>query len=102
MTAAQRDLLLAVVHQYLGRMPDELAAVRAERFSGSAPAALHFAWAGGTERDQPHYYRVQGPRLLIEYDNTQNGANHVHSVLRDPAGDFGADLLAQDRQGRGR
>jgi hypothetical protein len=100
MTAAQRDLLLAVVHQYLDRLPEELAAVRAERIA--PPEGLHFAWAGGTKPGQPHYYRVQGPRLLIEYDNTQNGANHVHSVLRDPVGDFGADLLGQDGRGRDR
>jgi Protein of unknown function (DUF3500) len=95
MTPAQRELLLVLVHQYLGRLPDEVAAVRAERIA--APAAdLHFAWAGGAEPGEPHYYRVQGDRLLIEYDNTQNRVNHVHSVLRDPVGDFGADLLAGD------
>ncbi len=73
--------------------------MRAERVAGSA-AALHFAWAGGGERGEPHYYRVQGSRLLIEYDNTQNRVNHIHSVLRDPVGDFGADLLAEDLQAR--
>jgi hypothetical protein len=95
MTAAQRALLLALVRQYLGRLPDEVAAVRAEPVAAGL-AALHFAWAGGTGPGQGHYYRVQGPRLVIEYDNTQDGANHVHSVLRDPVGDFGADLLARD------
>jgi hypothetical protein len=95
MTPAQRRLLLALVRQYLDRLPDEVAAIRAERAAVPA-AALHFAWAGGGETGQPHYYRVQGHRLLIEYDNTQNRANHVHSVLRDPVGDFGADLLPED------
>ena len=52
-----------------------------------------FGWAGGFERGQPHYYRIQGPTFLIEYDNTQNNANHVHSVWRDFEGDFGEDLL---------
>jgi len=56
---------------------------------------VHFAWAGGLERGEPHYYRLHGPRLLIEYDNTQDDVNHVHSVWRDPDGDFGADLLAE-------
>jgi hypothetical protein len=55
---------------------------------------LWFAWAGGTERGDRHYYRVQGPGLLIEHDNTQSGGNHVHSVWRVPGGDFGDDLLA--------
>lgn len=54
-----------------------------------------FAWAGATEPGIGHYYRIAGPRLLIELDNTQDGANHVHTVLRDPADDFGADLLAR-------
>ncbi len=56
---------------------------------------IHFAWAGGLERGQAHYYRVQGPGFLVEYDNIQNDANHIHTVWRDFEGDFGADLLAQ-------
>ena len=54
---------------------------------------MHLAWAGPTEAGAPHYYRLQGPRLLIEYDNTQRQANHAHSVWRDPAADFGYDVL---------
>jgi Protein of unknown function (DUF3500) len=56
---------------------------------------LHFAWAGGTSIDQPHYFRIQGPATLIEFDNAEDNANHVHSVWRDPSNDFGADLLMQ-------
>ena len=89
MLPQQRALLEGLVRQYLDRLPDELAAAETARVTGEAGEAAHFAWAGGTEPGQPHYYRVQGPRLLIEYDNVQNGANHVHSVWRDPAGDFG-------------
>jgi hypothetical protein len=57
--------------------------------------AVHFAWAGDQDRrpGAPHYYRLQGPRFLVELDNTQNDANHVHSVWRDPEGDFGAALV---------
>ena len=56
---------------------------------------IHFAWAGAPERGQPHYYRVQGPGFLVEYDNTQNKANHIHTVWRDPSGDWGdADPLS--------
>ena len=58
---------------------------------------VHFAWAGRTELGAPHYYRVQGPRLLVEWDNTQRGANHAHSVWRDPTADFGMDVLAAHR-----
>ena len=56
---------------------------------------LGFLWAGGAERGQPHYYRIQGERVFIEYDNSQRGANHVHTVWRDLANDFGGDALAR-------
>ncbi len=94
MTAPQRQLLTALLQQYIDRMPEQIAARERERVSGSFDQ-IAFAWAGGSERRQPHYYRLQGPRLLVEYDNTQDGANHIHSVWRDPEGYFGADLLAQ-------
>jgi hypothetical protein len=89
MLPRQRELLLALLRQYLGRLPNPVAAVETERISGEGLQAVHFGWAGGAEPGRPHYYRVQGPRLLIEYDNVQDGANHVHSVWRDPQGDFG-------------
>lgn len=54
---------------------------------------LHFAWAGATSVEQPHYFRIQGGATLIEFDNAEDNANHVHSVWRDPANDFGIDLL---------
>ncbi|HEY0815026.1 MAG TPA: DUF3500 domain-containing protein, partial [Pseudonocardia sp.] len=54
---------------------------------------LHFAWAGGTRLDQPHYFRIQGPATLVEFDNAEDNANHVHSVWRAPTNDFAADLL---------
>jgi Protein of unknown function (DUF3500) len=90
-----QESLLALTHQYLDRLPEAVADQEAARVAGLALDAAHFAWAGGAERGQPHYYRVQAPRLLIEYDNVADGANHVHSVWRGPEGDFGADLLVQ-------
>ncbi len=95
MSPGQRELFAALIRQYVDRLPDELAELHASRVIGPAFDAMHFAWAGGHERRQPHYYRIQGPRLLIEYDNTQNDANHIHAVWRDPEGDFGVDLLAE-------
>ena len=91
----QRELLTALLGTYFDRVPES-----ASPLSGYDDAALdevHFAWAGPTEPGRPHYYRVQGPRLLIEWDNTQRDANHAHSVWRDPASDFGLDVLARHR-----
>ena len=90
----QREILLALVHDYIDRMPDELAEIEMAKINERGIDNLHFVWAGGIERHQHHYYRIQGPRFLVEYDNTQNDVNHIHSVWRDPENDFGADLLA--------
>ncbi|HVV22796.1 MAG TPA: DUF3500 domain-containing protein, partial [Pseudonocardiaceae bacterium] len=95
LSAEQRDRLRAVLGVFLDRIPDELAAREAAKFAGDRLLDVHFAWAGGLEPGQPHYYRLQGPRLLAEYDNTQRDVNHVHTVWRDPEGDFGDDLLAE-------
>ena len=54
---------------------------------------MHFAWAGSLQPREPHYYRLQARTFVVEYDNTQDDANHVHTVWRDPAADFGAELL---------
>jgi hypothetical protein len=59
---------------------------------------ISFAWTGTAEKGKGHYYRLQAPTFLIEYDNTQNNANHVHSVWRDYNGDFGYDLLGNHYQ----
>ncbi len=97
LTGSQRELLRAVLDVFIGRIPEELAEREAEKFAGDQLNAVHFAWAGGVERGQPHYYRLQGPQLLAEYDNTQSDVNHIHTVWRDPSGDFGDDVLARHR-----
>ena len=96
MTPEQRALLRALLGTYFGRVPDAVSPLAA--YDEKALDAVHFAWAGSTEAGAPHYYRVQGPRLLIEWDNTQRDANHAHSVWRDPANDFGLDVLAAHRR----
>ncbi len=78
-------------------MSGELQQQRADDLRASDMDRIAFAWAGSVEPGEPHYYRVQGPTFLIEYDNTQNGANHIHSVWRDFDGDFGRDLLREHR-----
>jgi hypothetical protein len=95
MTPAQRDLLMKLVDVYVGYMAPDIAAERMARLKKAGVEKVAFAWAGETERGKKHYYRVQGPTFLIEYDNTQNDGNHIHSVWRDFDGDFGRDLLRE-------
>ena len=95
----QRDVLRRLLGGYFDRAPEFIRDRHRRRFADDdALEALSFAWAGGTADQDPQYYRVQGPALLIEYDNTQRRANHVHSVWRDPTTDFGLDALAEHRQ----
>jgi Protein of unknown function (DUF3500) len=93
LTPAQKALLRKLIDEYASSMAPDLAADRLEKLEKAGFDKLTFAWAGSVERLQPHYYRVQGPTMLIEYDNTQNRANHIHSVWRDFDGDFGRDLI---------
>jgi hypothetical protein len=94
--AAQRELLRALLATYLDRVPADVSPIA--RYADDAELdAVHVAWAGPLEPGAPHYYRLQGPRLLVEWDNTQRGANHAHSVWRDPGADFGLDALAAHR-----
>ena len=93
MTPAQRDLLMKILDGYAGLMTEEIAADRMAKIKKAGIENIGFAWAGSIERGQKHYYRVQGPTFLIEFDNSQNDGNHVHSIWRDFNGDFGRDLL---------
>lgn len=99
LTASQRVLLTKLVDVYAGYMADDIAADRLTRIDKAGWDRIAFAWAGPLERGQKHYYRVQGPTFLIEYDNTQDDANHIHSVWRDFNRDFGADLLREHVKG---
>ena len=93
LNANQRALLTKLIDVYTGYMAADIAADRVARLKKAGEDKIVFAWAGPMERGKKHYYRVQGPTFLIEYDNTQNDANHIHSVWRDFNGDFGQDLL---------
>jgi hypothetical protein len=95
MSTEQRDALRRLVHVYFEHLPEVVLHRHDALFEPSRLDSTTFAWAGPGEFGAPHYYRIQGERLLIEYDCTQDDANHTHSVLRDPEGDFGDDLLVQ-------
>jgi hypothetical protein len=92
MRAGQFDALRALVEVYACNVPDDLAERRMDQIN-KAGRNIVFAWAGGIKPGDLHYYRVQTPSFLIEFDDTQDNANHIHSVWRDFDGDFGGDLL---------
>lgn len=94
LSISQRDDLKELLKVYLNRISDDVADREWAKLSDDKIQELSFLWAGGIEKGQPHYYRVQGTRLFVEYDNTQRGTNHIHTVWRDLENDFGGDLLA--------
>jgi len=91
----QQEILMKLLAEYASRHAPDIAAPRLDRVRAAGLGNIFFAWAGGFEKGQPHYYRVQGPSFLVEYDNVQNNDNHIHTVWRDFTSDFGVDLLAQ-------
>jgi len=98
---SQMARLRNLATSYVNRLAPELAEPIVAELEHDLPA-LCFAWAGGTGddlTDRPHYYRLQAPNFLVEFDNRQNRANHIHSVWRDPGGDFGARLLSEGPPG---
>jgi len=86
---AQRKALESIVDTHAASMPSAEAKRRKDAIRRSGWNKVKFAWMGSLEPGKGHYYRVQGPSFVIEYDNTQNNANHVHDVWRDFQGDFG-------------
>ena len=93
LTASNREVFNALVHCYLDRLPSALADSQHSILKHELDS-VHFLWAGSNEPGEPHYYRIQGERIFIEYDNTQRDANHIHTVWRDLKFDFGGDSLA--------
>ncbi len=92
LTPAQREALMKLVEAYARNMRSEVAGEELRRLQEAGLERVHFAWAGPLDAG-PHYYRIHGPTLLVEFDNSQNDANHIHSVWHDPRNNFGTDLL---------
>ena len=94
LTEKQQGLFLTLLKEYSNVQVEEISRQRLEAIHTAGLDNLKFAWMGGTDKGQPHYYRIQGSTFLVEYDCTQDDANHIHTVWRDFKGDFGVDLLA--------
>jgi hypothetical protein len=93
LTHEQQGMLLSLIQQHASLQAPDTAKKRIDSLRHAGLDKVKFAWMGGLEPGDKHYYRVQGVTFLIEYDNTQNNANHIHVVWRDFKGDWGADLL---------
>lgn len=92
---SQQAAFLELLEVYIGNYIFEFSETFRKKITDAGLENLHFAWAGGTRWGTPHYYRIQGPMLIIEYDNTQNNGNHVHTVVRDLTNDFAEDFLRE-------
>ncbi len=93
MRPEQRAILERLLDEYAGSLRHDAAAEQLKRIRDAGMDNIRFAWVGKTEPGLPHYYRISGPTFVIELDNTQNNANHVHTVWHDKTRDFGRDLL---------
>ncbi len=98
LTHEQKVVLNKLIVAWLSAMPTSIANARIKKITTEDMNTIRFGWAGGTVLGKPHYYRVQGKSFLIEFDNTQNNANHIHTVWRDFNGDYGRDLLREHYQ----
>jgi len=93
LNVGQQAIVEQLLKEYCGRLRTELATADLAKIDAAGRGLIRFGWAGGLERGEKHYFRLQGPTFLLEYDNTQNDANHAHSVWRDFGNDFGRDVL---------
>jgi hypothetical protein len=100
MTATQNDVTKQLIDVYITRLPDNMANAQRKKIESNTLDSATFAWAGGVNRGEGHYYRLLGATFLAEYDCTQNQANHIHAVWRDLTNDFADDILKQHYQKR--
>ena len=86
---------MALVEQYVSRVRSDVSQQKLDALRQGEIDQLHLAWGGTVKRGEPHYYRIHGNSFVVEFDNRQNGANHIHSVLRDIDNDFAVDVLRE-------
>lgn len=95
LNSKQQKMLIKLIDQYISTMPSKEANKRRKQVMQEDLTDLHFGWVGAKQLGAAHYYRIQGKTFLIEFDNSQNNANHIHTVWRDFTKDFGRDLLSE-------
>ncbi|MBZ9626587.1 DUF3500 domain-containing protein [Psychroflexus sp. CAK1W] len=95
LNAEQKNILKQLISEYLSSIPQPLALKREKKINDEEFDEIRFGWAGSLIKGKGHYYRIQGKSFLIEFDNTQNNANHIHTVWRDFDGDFGRDMIRE-------
>jgi hypothetical protein len=95
LSEAQKRIFMDLLEVYIGNYVFEFSETFRKKIIDAGLENLSFAWAGVLDKSDGHYYRIHGPMLLIEFDNTQNNANHVHTVVRDLSNDFAEDLLRE-------
>lgn len=95
MSGTQQEMLMALVTLYVSQVRSDVAQERLDAFKTDGIDGIHLAWAGPVDKTKAHYYRLHGGDFLVEFDNRQDGANHIHSVYRDVENDFASDVLRQ-------
>ena len=95
MSGTQKELLMALLTEYVSQVRSDVAQERLDAFKTDGIDGIHLAWAGPVDKSKAHYYRLHGGDFLVEFDNRQDGANHIHSVYRDVENDFASDVLRQ-------
>lgn len=95
MSGTQQEMLMALVTLYVSQVRSDVAQERLDVFKTDGIDGIHLAWAGPVDKSKAHYYRLHGGDFLVEFDNRQDGANHIHSVYRDVENDFASDVLRQ-------
>ncbi len=93
MSGTQKEMLVSLISEYVGQVRDDVAKERMDSIKAKGFDGFSFAWMGPADRTQPHYYRIHGGDFVVEFDNRQDGANHIHSVWRDVENDFASDVL---------
>ena len=93
MSGTQKEMMMALLAEYVGQVRADLSQEKMAAFKERGIDNIHFAWGGPVDKGKAHYYRIHGGNFMVEFDNRQDGANHIHSVWRDVENDFASDVL---------